>query len=202
MPVRLMVVEDQGMVRGALAALLNLQTGFAVVSEQPDGQAALHALRDVEVDLILADIEMPGLSGLELAAEVQQRFKPAPKFVLLSTFARAGYVKRAQTLGVDGYLLKESPAPELAQALRRVMRGKTVYDPALQGADASLADPLSDRERQALRWAEQGLTTADIAEQLHRSEGTVRNLLSDAIRKLECRNRTEAVRKARERGWL
>lgn len=201
-PIRVMIVEDQGMVRGALSALLSLQGGFDIVAEMSDGRSALLYLLKHPVDLVLSDIEMPGLTGLELAAELQSRLKSPPKLVLLSTFSRQGYVNRARLLGIDGYLLKEAPSDDLARALHKVMRGQTCYDPSLVAEADSHAGPLSDRERQVLRLAEEGYTTANIALSVSRTEGTVRNILSDAIRKLGVRNRTEALRMARDRGWL
>ncbi|WP_196160247.1 DNA-binding response regulator [Reinekea sp. G2M2-21] len=200
--INLIVVEDQGMVRGALSALLSLQGGFNIVAEFADGQQALNYLLRHSVDLVLTDIEMPGLTGLELAAQCQQRLISPPKVVLLSTFSRSGYVTRARELGIHGYLLKEAPSDDLARALKKVMRGHQVYDPALEQSLVSADDPLSDRERRVLRLAEQGFSTAEIASEVCRSEGTVRNVLSDVIKKLGARNRTEALRTARENGWL
>lgn len=200
--ISVLIVEDQGMVRGALSALLALQGGFEVVADHVDGQAALQWLLKHEVDLVLTDIEMPGLTGLELAAELKRRLEHPPKIVLLSTFSRQGYVARAQELGIDGYLLKEAPSDDLARSLKKVMRGQQIFDPSLLQYDTADRDPLSDRERQVLRLAEEGCSTADIANRVFRSEGTVRNILSDAIKKIGARNRTEALRIARERGWL
>lgn len=201
-PISVVVVEDQGMVRGALSALLALQGGFEIVAEMSDGREALRFLMNQSVDLVLSDIEMPGMTGLELAAELQRRMDTPPRFVLLSTFSRAGYVQRARELGIDGYLLKEAPSDDLARSLRRVMRGQVCFDPSLIDEHPLERDPLGDRERQVLRLAELGQSTADIAQKVCRSEGTVRNILSDAIRKLGVRNRAEALRLARDRGWL
>ena len=200
--INVLIVEDQGMVRGALSALLELQGGFSIVAEIADGQQALQFLQGHTVDLVLTDIEMPGLSGLELAAECQRRFETPPKIVLLSTFSRAGYVQRARQLGIDGYLLKEAPSDDLARALKKVMRGQQVYDPSLEQASPLPEDPLTDRERKVLRLAEEGYSTAEIAREVFRTEGTVRNILSDVIKKIGARNRTEALRISREKGWL
>lgn len=205
MPViNVLIVEDQGMVRGALSALLELHGGFTIVAEMADGKLALQYLMSHHgsVDLILSDIEMPGLTGLELAAECKRRFDNPPKIVLLSTFSRSGYVRRAEQLDIDGYLLKEAPSDDLARALKKVMRGQRVYDPALEQVTSLFDDPLTDRERQVLRLAEAGKSTAEIATDVCRTEGTVRNILSDAIKKIGARNRTEALRHARENGWL
>lgn len=201
-PIRVLIAEDQGMVLGALSALLELQGGFEVVAQVPDGEAAQTELTRRDVDLVLTDIEMPGMTGLDLAAWIRQQPEPRPKVVILTTFARQGYLSRARELGVDGYLLKEAPSDDLARALKRVMRGQAVYDPALEGAIETDSGPLNDRERRILRLAEEGLTTAEIAAKVFRSEGTVRNTLSDVIKRLGARNRTEATRQARERGWL
>lgn len=201
-PIRVMIAEDQGMVLGALSALLELQGGFEVVAQAPDGEAAQAHLQHQAVDLVLTDIEMPGLTGLDLAAWIKRQPEPRPKVVILTTFARQGYLSRARELGVDGYLLKEAPSDELARSLKRVMRGHSVYDPALEAVTEADSGPLNDRERRILRLAEEGLTTAEIAAKVFRSEGTVRNTLSDVIKRLGARNRTEATRQARERGWL
>ncbi|MEJ2041784.1 MAG: response regulator transcription factor [Reinekea sp.] len=200
--IKILIAEDQGMVRGALSALLELQGGFEIVAQCADGTSALRYLLNNSVDIVLTDIEMPGLGGLELSAEIKRRLESPPKLVLLSTFSRRGYVARAVTLQVDGYLLKEAPSDDLARALRKIMRGGKVFDPSLVPEEAFNDDPLSDRERQVLRLAEEGKTTAEIAVGVHRSEGTVRNILSEVIRKLGTKNRTEALRLARENGWL
>lgn len=201
-PINVVIVEDQGMVRGALSALLEIQGGFPIIAELADGQQALQFLLKQKVDLVLSDIEMPGLSGLELAAELKRRLDQPPKIVLLSTFSRHGYVARARELGIDGYLLKEAPSDDLASSLRKVMRGKVIFDPSFAELETQNYDPLTDRERQVLRLAEKGSSTAEIAAEVHRSEGTVRNILSDSIKKTGARNRTEALRISREKGWL
>lgn len=200
--IRLLVAEDQNMVRGALSALLTLSGYFDVVFEASNGDDAFVFAQQNTVDIVLSDIEMPGRSGLELAADLFSRLAVPPKVVLLSTFSRSGYVARARALGIQGYLLKESPSDELARALRKIMRGHIVYDAILEANESAELDPLSDKERQILRLAEQGATTADIARQVHRTEGTVRNVLSDVIKRLSVVNRTEAIRVARKNGWL
>jgi two-component system response regulator DesR len=201
-PISVLIVEDQGMVLGALSALLELQGGFDIVGQLADGQTALQFALDNDIDLILSDIEMPGLSGLELAAELNRRLDSPPKIVLLSTFSRSGYIARARELGIDGYLLKEASSDDLARSLKKVMRGLQIYDPSLDVETEKLVDPLTDRERKVLRLAEGGLSTSEIAKRVHRTEGTVRNVLSDVIKKLGARNRMEALRQARENGWL
>ncbi|MEO1574191.1 MAG: response regulator transcription factor [Pseudomonadota bacterium] len=198
---RIVLVEDQSMVRGALAALLNLERDFEVAGTASDGREALNIVAEQRPDIVLTDIEMPHLTGLELAAELKSRHPDVP-VVILTTFARAGYLKRALDAGVRGYLLKDAPAEELAVALRQVASGKRVVDPELALESLDAVDPLTDRERQALRAAAEGKTTQQIAAQLFLSEGTVRNYLSEAISKLSAANRIDAARIARQKGWL
>lgn len=199
--IRVLLVEDQGMVLGALAALLGLESDFTVVGTAADGAEALELLGDTPVDVVLTDIEMPRLTGLELAAEVRDRF-PQVKVVILTTFARPGYLRRALDAGASGYLLKDAPAGQLADAIRRVQAGGRAIEPELAIAAWSEADPLTDRERQVLRLAGDGVSSAEIARQLGLSQGTVRNYLSEAISKLGAANRVEAARVARDNGWL
>lgn len=198
---RIVLVEDQSMVRGALAALLNLERDFEVAGTASDGREALNVVAEQRPDIVLTDIEMPHLTGLELAAELKSSHPDVP-VVILTTFARAGYLKRALDAGVRGYLLKDAPAEELAVALRQVASGKRVVDPELALESLDAVDPLTDRERQALRAAAEGKTTQQIAAQLFLSEGTVRNYLSEAISKLNAANRIDAARIARQKGWL
>jgi two-component system response regulator DesR len=199
--IRVVLAEDQGMVLGALAALLELADDLRVVARAADGQAALAAVLEHDPDVVLTDIEMPGMSGLELAAELARRGARA-RVLILTTFARPGYLRRALDAGVGGYVLKAAPADQLADAVRRVARGLRVIDPELAVGAWGEADPLTDRERQVLRLAGEGLASGDIASRLHLAEGTVRNYLSEAIGKLGAGNRIEAARLARERGWL
>jgi two-component system response regulator DesR len=201
MSVRVIIAEDQAMVRGALAALLTIEGDIEVVGQAEDGRQALELLLRTAPDVLLTDIEMPHLTGLELAAEIQRRRLPV-RVVILTTFARAGYLRRALDAGVAGYLLKDAPASTLANAIRRIRAGARVIDPELAAEAWTEADPLTDRERQVLRYAGEGSTGAEIAERLSLSEGTVRNYLSEAISKLGASNRTEAARIARQKGWL
>ncbi|MBZ5621533.1 MAG: response regulator transcription factor [Acidobacteriia bacterium] len=201
MSVRVVIAEDQAMVRGALAALLTIEGDIEVVGQAEDGRQALELLLTAVPDVLLTDIEMPHLTGLELAAEIQRRRLPV-RVVILTTFARAGYLRRALDAGVAGYLLKDAPASTLANAIRRIRAGARVIDPELAAEAWTEADPLTDRERQVLRYAGEGSTGAEIAERLGLSEGTVRNYLSEAISKLGASNRTEAARIARQKGWL
>lgn len=199
--IRVVVAEDQAMVLGALAALLEIEGDIEVVGRANDGQHALTICRDTRPDVLLTDIEMPHMTGLELAATVRREKLPT-RVIILTTFARGGYLRRALEAGASGYLLKDSPAEQLANAVRRVNAGGRVVDPELAAEAWSEPDPLTDRERQVLRMAGEGQTSADIAGELHLSEGTVRNYLSEAISKLGAANRVEAARIAREKGWL
>ena len=199
--IRILLAEDQGMVRGALAALLDLEDDLEVVAEAADGVEAFRLVAETKPDVVLTDIEMPGKTGLELAADLREQHAP-PKVVILTTFARGGYLRRAMDAGAAGYLLKDSPAGQLAEAIRRVHQGLKAIDPELALAAWSEPDPLTDRERQVLRLAGDGQTNAQIGAALHLSEGTVRNYLSEAIGKLGAQNRVEAARLARDRGWL
>ncbi len=199
--IKLLLAEDQAMILGALAALLEIEGDMAIVGRAKDGREALDLAFDLQPDVVVTDIEMPGLTGLELAVELQRR-GPRPRVVILTTFARAGYLRRALDAGVAGYLLKDAPASVLADAVRRVHAGGRAVDPDLAAQAWSEADPLTDRERQVLRLAGEGKTSAAISQVLHLSEGTVRNYLSEAIAKLTAENRVDAARIARQKGWL
>ena len=199
--IRILLAEDQAMVRGALTALLKLEPDIDVVASAADGEEAWRAIQQLKPDLVVTDIEMPGLTGIELAQRVQ-RYELPSKVVIVTTFARAGFLRRALDAGVSGYLLKDAPAEQLADALRKVHRGGRAIDPQLAVEAWSEADPLNDRERQVLRLAGEGLSAGDIATRLNLSHGTVRNYLSEAIGKLGVGNRIEAFRLARQKGWL
>jgi two-component system, NarL family, response regulator DesR len=199
--IRVLLAEDQAMVRGALSALLKLESDLEVIGSAADGEEAWTLIQNDTPDVVVTDIEMPRLTGLELAQRIQER-KINCKVVILTTFARPGYLRRALDAGVSGYLLKEAPADKLAEALRKVHRGGRAIDPELALEAWSGDDPLNDRERQVLRLAGEGRQAAEIAEQLHLSQGTVRNYLSEAIGKLGVGNRIEAYRLARQKGWL
>lgn len=199
--IRILLAEDQAMVRGALSALLGLEQDIDVLGAAADGEAAWREVQRLQPDVLVTDIEMPGLSGLELAQRVQ-RHALATRVVIVTTFARAGFLRRALDAGVCGYLLKDSPAEQLADAVRQVHRGGRAIDPQLAIDAWSEADPLNDRERQILRLAGEGLPAGEIAARLHLSRGTVRNYLSEAIGKLGVGNRIEAYRLARQKGWL
>lgn len=200
--IRVLLAEDQTMLRGALAALLDLEPDIAVVAQATNGREALKLTQQCAPDVVVTDIEMPERTGLELAADLKLAESKA-RVVILTTFARPGYLRRALDAGARGYLLKDRPASELAEAIRRVHSGLRAVDPALAAeAWGSDDDPLSDRQRQILQHAGEGRSTAEIAAELHLSEGTVRNYLSESIAKLGAVNRIDAARIARTRGWL
>ncbi|MFT3761383.1 MAG: response regulator transcription factor [Pseudoxanthomonas sp.] len=199
--IHILLAEDQAMVRGALAALLGLESDIEVLGAAADGESAWRDVQRLKPDVLVTDIEMPGLTGLELAQRIQRHELPT-KVVIVTTFARAGFLRRALEAGVAGYLLKDAPAEKLAEALRQVARGGRAIDPQLAMEAWGEADPLNDRERQVLRLAGEGATAGDIAERLNLSQGTVRNYLSEAIGKLGAGNRIEAYRLARQKGWL
>jgi len=199
--IRVLLAEDQAMVRGALSALLDLEPDIEVVGQAADGEDAWRQLQRLQPDLLVTDIEMPGLTGLELAQRIQRLALPV-RVVIVTTFARGGFLRRALEAGVAGYLLKDAPADQLAAALRRVRDGARAIDPALAVEAWSEPDPLNDRERQVLRLAGEGRSAAEIARSLSLSQGTVRNYLSEAIGKLGVGNRIEAYRMARQKGWL
>ena len=202
MTVRVLIAEDQTMVREALVALLSLEGDIEVVAEASRGDEVVPAALEALPDIALLDIEMPGGDGLGAAAALKERL-PLCLVIILTTFGRAGYLKRAMESGAAGFLLKDAPASELASAIRRVMAGERVVDPGLAAAALSEGDnPLTERERDVLAASANGATIEDVAARLYLSEGTVRNYLSTAIKKLGVRNRVEAARLAEEKGWL
>ena len=202
MPIRVLLAEDQAMIREALAALLSFEDDIEVVAQVGRGDEVLKAANDTSPDVALLDIEMPGLDGLTAAAELKKRH-PNTSIVILTTFGRPGYLRRAMESGVSGFIVKDSPADKLAQTIRQVKAGKKVIDPDLAAAALSDgASPLSPRERDVLAASQDGATIAEIAAALFLSEGTVRNYLSACIQKTGARNRAEALRVAEERGWL
>ncbi len=201
MTIRLVLAEDQTMVRGAFSALLMLEDDIEVVGTAADGDQALELVTVHRPDVLLTDIEMPGRSGLDVALRLRDDAVPT-RVVIVTTFARGGYLRRALEAGVNGYVLKDAPVEELAEVIRRVHAGQRVIDPQLAAEAWGSTDPLTDRERDVLRLAEQGFGNADIAERLHLAEGTVRNYLSTASAKLGAPNRARAAFVAREHGWL
>ncbi|WGO98750.1 response regulator transcription factor [Saccharophagus degradans] len=204
--INVLLAEDQSMVRGALAALLNMEENIRVVAQVEDGKAALEYLNRTHsetdaIDIVLTDIEMPNITGIELAEVIAEKF-PELRTVIVTTFGRAGYIRRALAAGVYGFILKDAPSEILAEVLYKAMAGKKTIDPELAIAALDDKDPLSDKERKALRLAGSGKKTAEIANDLCLSEGTVRNYLSEAISKLNATNRIDAARIARQKGWL
>ena len=199
--IRVVVAEDQQMMLGALGALLGLERDIEVVGSAADGRRAFELVRTLRPDVLLTDVEMPEMSGLDLADAVR-REAPGTRVVILTTFARPGYLRRALDAGVSGYLLKDSPSARLADAIRRVHGGGRAVDAELAAEAWSEPDPLTERERQVLRLAGDGRSGPEIAAALQLSDGTVRNYLSEAINKVGGRNRVDAARIARAKGWL
>jgi two-component system, NarL family, response regulator DesR len=200
--IRVLLAEDQGMMRGALAMLLGLEDDIEVVAQVGTGDDVLPAALRTRPDVALLDIEMPGRSGLDAAAELRGKL-PECKVLILTTFGRPGYLRRAMESGASGFLVKDSPVEELADAIRKILAGQQVIDPVLAAAALSAGpNPLTLRERDVLAAAADGATIADIAQRLYLSESTVRNYLSSAIGKTGSRNRIEAVQAARANGWL
>jgi len=200
--IRILLAEDQAMVRGALVALLSLEADMEIVAEVARGDEVVAAALAAKPDVALLDIEMPGCDGLTAAAQVHAQL-PACRILILTTFGRPGYLRRAMESGVVGFLLKDAPAAQLSSAIRRAMAGERVVDPTL--AVSALSDgvsPLTDRERDVLAAAAHGASIAEIAASLYLSEGTVRNYLSVAMQKLNAHNRIEAAHIAEEKGWL
>lgn len=200
--IRVLIAEDQGLVLGALAALLKLEPDLDIVGMARDGEQAFELTKTLRPDIVMTDIEMPLMTGLELATAIGELGLPC-KILIVTTFARTGFLRRALKAGVKGYLLKDAPSETLATAIRTIHQGGKVIAPELameswNGGE----DPLNERERQVLRLAGEGKTSSEIAGQIHLSEGTVRNYLSEAISKLNAKNRVEAYRLAREAGWL
>jgi two-component system response regulator DesR len=199
--IRVVIAEDQSMVLGALAALLDIERDIEVVGKAHNGREALDLVRSLNPDIVLTDIEMPEMGGLDLAQALRAQ-QARSRVVILTTFARPGYLRRALDAGASGYLLKDAPSDRLAEAIRRVHAGGRAIDPELAAEAWGENDPLTDRERQVLRLAGEGHSGPDIAEELRLSEGTVRNYLSEAISKVGGKNRVDAARIARTKGWL
>ncbi len=201
-PIRLVIVDDQAMLRGALAALLDLEPDLQVVGAAGDGEEALRVVAETAPDVCLMDIQMPGMDGIEATRGVRAA-SPGTRVLIVTTFARPGYLRAALDAGAGGFVVKDAPAEQLADAVRRIHSGLRVVDPAL--AEASLfegANPLTDRERQILRLAADGRSAAAIAAEVFLSAGTVRNNLSAAIGKVGAANRAQAVRVAQDKGWI
>lgn len=199
--IRVVLAEDQSMVLGALAALLRLETDIEITGCATNGEEALQCVRLQRPDILVTDIEMPSLSGLDLARQIRAD-KLDTRVVILTTFGRSGYLRRALDTGVLGYLLKDAPSEQLAAAIRAAVAGRRSISPELALSGWDDVSPLTDRERQVLQLAAEGISSSDIAKKVFLSEGTVRNYLSEAISKLGAANRVEAARIAREKGWL
>ncbi|MER6005062.1 response regulator transcription factor [Nonomuraea angiospora] len=196
--IRVLIADDQDLVRGGLAALLALEDDIEVVAEVGRGDEVVAAADEHDPDVILLDIEMPGMSGLEVAARLRDR-----KVIIVTTFGRPGYLNRALDAGVAGFVVKDAPVTELTASVRRVLAGERVIDPKLAVTALTIGpSPLTQREAEVLRAASDGSTVADIARRLFLTDGTVRNYLSSAIGKTGARNRAEAVHVAESRGWL
>ncbi len=200
--IRILIAEDQSLVRGAIVALLGLEPDLEVVADVARGDEVVPTALEVRPDVALLDIEMPGLDGLSAAAQLRTAL-PSCRTIVVTTFGRPGYLRRAMEAGASGFLLKDAPAAQLAEAIRRVAAGGRVVDPALAlDALAEGTNPLSPREREVLAASTETATIAGLAQRLSLSEGTVRNHLSAAIQKVGARNRAEAARIAEEKGWL
>ncbi|MFP3578495.1 response regulator transcription factor [Arthrobacter sp. fls2-241-R2A-200] len=202
MSIRLVIADDQALVRGALAALLGLEPDIEVVAELGDGTGVADAVVEHSADVAMLDVEMPGLDGISAAAAVRQA-APGCRVLMVTTFGRPGYLKRAMLAGASGFVVKDTPARQLAEAVRRVHAGLRVVDPGLAAESLASGDsPLTEREAEVLKAASDGGTVADIAKAALLSEGTVRNYLSAAMAKTGARTRAEAVRLAEDNGWL
>ncbi|WP_342563984.1 response regulator transcription factor [Paenibacillus sp. FSL R7-0345] len=201
MKISVVIAEDQRLLRGAMASLLDMEDDIEVAGEAGDGAEALALIERVQPDICLLDIEMPLMSGLEVAENLRERMAPT-KIIILTTFARPGYFERGVKAGIQGYLLKDEPVDKLADAIRRVMQGHREVSPELVFGSLREENPLSEREREILKLAGAGRSAGDIAGELHLSYGTVRNYISEILSKLEVKSRIEAVRLAEEKGWI
>lgn len=199
--ITIVIAEDQLMLATTLSTLLNLEPDMEVIASAPNGEEALDLIRQLGPDILLTDIEMPVMTGLELASVVHKEL-PGTRVIIVTTFARPGYLRRAIEVGAKGYLLKDSPGEAVAAAIREVIKGGRAIDPQLSKLAWSEEDPLTNRERQALRLAGEGLSNAKIAEQMRLNEGTVRNYISESMSKLQAANRIDAARIAKGKGWL
>lgn len=199
--IRLFIAEDQRMLLGALGSLLDLEEDMTVIGQALNGEEALHAILKLEPDVCIMDIEMPVRSGLDVAEELMKKVKVS-KVIILTTFARPGYFERAVKAGAHGYLLKDGEIDDLADAIRKCVKGKRVFSPELTFNMMRDENPLTVREQEILRLAALGKTTKDITLELYLSQGTVRNYISEIIQKLHAKNRTEAASIAEEKGWI
>ncbi|UPM56211.1 response regulator transcription factor [Gottfriedia acidiceleris] len=197
--IRIVIAEDQRMLLGALGSLLNLEDDMEVVGKASNGEEAVKLVKQLQPDICIMDIEMPGKTGLEAAEEL----KPLDcKVIILTTFARSGYFQRALKAGVKGYLLKDSPSEELASSIRSIISGKRIYAPELMDDVYAEENPLTDREKEVLELVADGKNTQEIADELSLKTGTVRNYISMILDKLEVKNRIEAIKQSKEKGWF
>jgi two-component system response regulator DesR len=199
--IKILIAEDQSMVLGALSALLEMEEDFEVVDKAKNGKEALAKSQKQAIDIIITDIEMPYMTGIELATELQ-KIDHSAKVMILTTFARGGYLRRAMNAGVRGYLLKDAPSDSLADAVRKIHAGKVIVAPELVTQAWEAEDPLSENERKVLRLSLEGHSSKEIADLIFLSAGTVRNYLSEATSKIGAKNRIEAARIAKQKGWL
>jgi two-component system response regulator DesR len=199
--IKVIIVEDQALVRGAISALLDFEENINVVAQAENGALAIPLIEQFTPDIVLTDIEMPEMSGIELVEKLVVEHSKI-KTMIMTTFSRSGYIKRSINAGVCAFILKEAPTEYLVNAINKVMQGKKVIDPELAISALDDCDPLTEKERKALRLASEGLKTVEIAAKLFLSEGTVRNYLSEAIAKLNAANRIDAARIAQQKGWL
>ena len=201
-PIRLLLADDQALVRGALAALLELESDLTVVAQVGRGDEVLDAVRAANVQVALLDVEMPGMDGLAVSLQLRKQH-PQCRSLIVTTFGRPGYLRRAMESGASGFVVKDTPASQLADAVRRVASGLRVVDPALAAESLAAGEsPLTERETDVLRVVQRGGSVSEIARELHLSEGTVRNHLSSAIGKTGARNRSDAASVAARQGWL
>ncbi|PLT34077.1 response regulator transcription factor [Bacillus sp. V5-8f] len=197
--IRIVIAEDQRMLLGALGSLLNLEEDMEVVGQAGNGEEAINLVQRYQPDVCIMDIEMPGKTGLEAAEEIKGL---GCKVIILTTFARSGYFQRALKAGVSGYLLKDGPSDELANSIRSVMAGRRIYAPELMDDVYSEENPLTEREKEVLELVADGKNTKEIAEELSIKAGTVRNYISMILDKLEVKNRIEAIKQSKEKGWF
>lgn len=197
--IRIVIAEDQRMLLGALGSLLNLEEDMEVVGQASNGEEAVKLVKELDPDVCIMDIEMPVKNGLDAAMEMVDL---RCKVIILTTFARTGYFERARQAKVSGYLLKDSPSEELAKSIRMIMEGRRVYSPELIELVYEETNPLTERENEVIKLIAQGLSTKEIAKQLHLTNGTVRNYISIIFNKLEVSNRIEAISKVKEKGWI
>ncbi len=199
--IKILVAEDQAMVLGALVALLEIESDFEVKATALNGEIAFKLLKEQPIDIVLTDIEMPKMSGLDLAIKIKEHHIKT-RVIILTTFARPGFLRRALDAGVSGYLLKDTPSEKLANAIRKVVSGGRSIDPELAMEAWTENNPLTENERLTLNLSGEGMTSKEISKQIYLAEGTVRNYLSEAISKLDAKNRIDAYRIARQKGWL